>query len=307
MRNIDWRGGLKTGTESRFSARFASIYAIPLAAALFLPMHFRGSGLEQRGIVASIPPGGACDRSSGSPSTCAPADPVAAAAIEKAMTLVGESAVRYGSIKDYTCVLHLRERIGGQLQPARIMEMKARREPFSVYLKFRAPHRGREVLFVDGQHGDKLLARDPGIAGMVLGTLELDPEGMLGQDGGRHPVSHAGIGHMLETISGRWEAELDPAVSRMTIAPGVDLEGRSCTLLEAVHVERRGHFLFAKVRVYIDDEFKLPIRFEAYDWPDSPGAEPPLGEEYHFRDLRVDVGLDASAFHRANPDYCFGE
>lgn len=301
MRNIDWRGGLKAGTESRFSARFASIYALPLAAALFFPMHFRGSGLDQRrGLVASIP--------SDCPSAAkAPADPAAAAAIERAMAIVGESAARYGSIKDYTCVLHLRERSGGQLQPARIMEMKARRDPFSVYLKFRAPHRGREVLFVEGEHGNKLLARDPGIAGMVLGTLELDPEGMLGQDGGRHPVTHAGIGPMLETISGRWQAELDPSESRMTIATGVDLEGKPCTLLEAVHTEHRSYFLFAKVRVYIDEGSGLPIRFEAYDWPETPGAEPPLGEEYHFRDLKVDVGLDASAFRRANPDYCFGE
>lgn len=300
MRIIDLRGGLRTGTESRFSARFASIYALPLAAALFIPMHLRGPGSE-RGVVASIP-----SVAIASPACGAEVDPEASTLIERAKGLIADSVREYESIRDYTCVMHSRESCGGQLQE-RAMELKVRRAPFSVYMKFRAPHAGREVLFVDGERGGKLLARDPGIAGMVLGTLSLAPEGMLGQDGGRHPVTHAGIGHMLETLTERWAAELDPSESRMIITPNATLDGRNGTLLEAIHTEHRGHFLFAKVRVFLDDEFNLPTRFEAYDWPATPGAEPTLGEEYTFRNLAVNVGLPTAAFERGNPDYQFGE
>lgn len=60
------------------------------------------------------------------------------------------------------------------------------------------------------------------------------------------------------------------------------------------------------MKVYIDHELGLPIRFEAYDWPKSAGAEPKLVEEYTYSDLKTDIGLGDADFDAANPHYAFG-
>ena len=62
-------------------------------------------------------------------------------------------------------------------------------------------------------------------------------------------------------------------------------------MIESVHPRKHPHFLFHMVRLYIDHEHGLPIRFEAYDWPKHPGAGPELVEEYTYLNLRTNVGL----------------
>ncbi len=86
----------------------------------------------------------------------------------------------------------------------------------------------------------------------------------------------------------------------MTIGP------RRCTLIESIHPARDDRFLFHKVRVYIDRELGVPIRFEAYDWPKHPGAAPELVEEYSYLDLKLNVGLSEHDFDPNNKAYSFG-
>ena len=77
-------------------------------------------------------------------------------------------------------------------------------------------------------------------------------------------------------------------------------------MIESVHPRRQPGFLFHKVKLYINGELGLPTRFEAYDWPQHPGASPELVEEYTYRDLRTDVGLRDEDFDPANKGYNFG-
>ena len=64
--------------------------------------------------------------------------------------------------------------------------------------------------------------------------------------------------------------------------------------------------MFHRVRLYIDKELGLPIRFEAYDWPKHRGAEPELAEEYTYSELKLNVGLTELDFDVANSAYSFG-
>ncbi len=81
---------------------------------------------------------------------------------------------------------------------------------------------------------------------------------------------------------------------------------RRCTLIESVHPQRGPDFLFHKVKLYIDQEHGLPIRFEAYDWPRQSGASAELLEEYSYLDLKLNVGLHDHDFDPANKQYSFG-
>ena len=72
------------------------------------------------------------------------------------------------------------------------------------------------------------------------------------------------------------------------------------------HPVRRPEFLHYRVRVYIDNELGLPIRFEAYDWPRRARVEPELLEEYSYMHLKLNVGLRDIDFDVANSAYSFG-
>jgi hypothetical protein len=186
------------------------------------------------------------------------------------------------------------------------MTMKVRTRPHSIYLKFQQPNQGREAIFVEGRNEGRVLAHDVGITKFLAGTLSLDPNGARAMEDCRHPITEAGIGMLLETVSKRWAAELKPGESVVHHRENLEIGPHSCSMIESIHPDRRPEFLFHKVRVFIDDQLGLPIRFEAYDWPSSKGHEPELIEEYTYYQLRLNVGLQEPDFDPANESYSFG-
>ena len=100
--------------------------------------------------------------------------------------------------------------------------------------------------------------------------------------------------------------ELNPANTQIVFHPQAKVGDRPCTMIEATHPRRGPQFLFHKVKLYIDKELNLPIRFEAYDWPARPGHEPLLMEEYTYMNLRLNVGLKERDFDPNNAQYSYG-
>ena len=228
-------------------------------------------------------------------------DPIALA--KRAIT---ECHARFAHVRDYTCVFHKRERIGGRLTAPHIMTMKVRTQPTSIYFKFQKPNRGREAIYVAGRHGGRIIAHDVGLGRLVAGTMHLDPRGSMAMEDNRHPITEAGIGLLIETVAKHWARELAPEESRVAIHSHVLVSGHPCTMIESVHPRKRPDFLFHVVKLFIDHEHGLPIRFEAYDWPKLPGAAPDLVEEYTYLNLRTNVGLREEDFDPANAQYSFG-
>ncbi|MFI5460534.1 MAG: DUF1571 domain-containing protein [Isosphaerales bacterium] len=226
--------------------------------------------------------------------------------ITRAIRTIADCQARYHAVEDYTCTFFKRERIGGRLTPVHIMALKIRTNPQSIYLKFQQPARGREAIYVSGRHGGKLLAHDVGLNKLLAGTLQLEPTGARAMEDCRHPITEAGIGPLLATLSKRWAVELDPAESVITFRDDMVIDTRQCTMIESTHPHRQPEFLHHKVRVFIDQEIGLPIRFEAYDWPKHPNSEPDLQEEYTYLNLKLNVGLKDLDFEASNTAYSFG-
>jgi len=225
--------------------------------------------------------------------------------IERAIRLIDECRDRYESVNDYTCTFWKRERISGKLIPAHIMSMKVRTKPQSIYLKFQQPAKGREAIYVAGRHGGKVLAHDVGFNKLIAGTLQLEPTSARAMEDCRHPITEAGIGPLLETVARRWALELNHSESIVSFQD-MNVGDQLCLMIDTTHPERGGDFMFHKVRLYIDKEKGLPVRFEAYDWPKHPGAEPELAEEYTYDDLKLNVGLKDLDFDVGNGSYSFG-
>lgn len=221
-------------------------------------------------------------------------------------------------IRDYTATLIKRERIGGELSDYVTMFIKVRHEqttdgrvvvPFSVYLRFLAPEeiKGREVIYVAGRNDGKLLAQESPntVTGKLFGTTALSPTGMLAMRGNRYPITEIGIETMIRRLMEVARADMKYDEVKIRIIKGAKVGDRLCRCLQVVHPVRRDYFRFHVARVFVDDQLNLPIRYASYDWPDAPGAEPPLLEEYTYMDLKINVGLDDSDFDTTNPDYHF--
>ncbi len=185
------------------------------------------------------------------------------------------------------------------------MAMKVRTKPQSIYLKFQQPAHGREAIYIAGRHGGKVLAHDVGFNKLLAGTLALEPTSSRTMTECRHPITEAGIGPLLDTISKRRALELNPRETVVNFANMLVGE-QHCLMIETTHPEKRPDFMFYRVRLYIDKELALPIRFEAYDWPKRRGTEPDLAEEYTYSDLKLNVGLSDLDFDVANAAYSFG-
>lgn len=225
--------------------------------------------------------------------------------IAQAKAAIASAARTYEGLQDYTCMFFKRERIDGKLTPFNAMQLKARTRPHSLYFKFVRPTPGREAIYVEGSFGGKVVVHDVGIGKLLAGTLKLDPRGSMAMEDNRHPITDAGIGNLIRTVVDAWDKELSPAHSRITIHPNAKVGPRSCVMIESTHSVKKPGFMYHMVKVYIDKEHNLPIRFEAYDWPRG-GKAPELVEEYTYSDLKLNVGLSVRDFDPNNPNYSFG-
>jgi Protein of unknown function (DUF1571) len=226
--------------------------------------------------------------------------------IARALRTMEECRARFDKVKDYTCTFYKRERIDGKLGDLHVMNMKIRNAPRSVYLRFEQPNRGREAIYVEGRNKGRVLAHDIGITKFLAGTLALEPRSSRAMQDCRHPITEAGIGSLIKTVSERWAAELKDSESVVLFDAEMTIGAARCLLIEAIHPEQRPNYVFHKVRLFIDAKLGFPVRFEGYDWPKEQGGEAELVEEYAYHDLKLNVGLADHDFDTANRLYSFG-
>lgn len=218
-------------------------------------------------------------------------------------------------VQDYTALLIKRERVNGVLGPHEYMSAKIRcrkvtngqvTQPLSVYLSFIKPAtvRGREVLYVEGQNNNKLIAHEGGLKGRFLPTVKLPPTGSLAMKGQRYPMTDIGIENMLVKLIQRGEQAraLPDVESELTAAT---LNKRPCTVLTVTQPTKRPDLLFYKAKVYMDNELNIPIRYIAYDWPKQPNGSLEVLEEYNYLNLQLNVGLTDTDFDPNNSKYNF--
>jgi len=136
--------------------------------------------------------------------------------------------------------------------------------------------------------------------------MRLDPTGARAMEGCRHPITSAGIDHLIDTVLERWTAELKAGDTILAFNPRMRLGSRPCLLIEAVHPVKKPEYYTHKVRLFIDAELGIPVRYEAYDWPAKPGATAELIEEYVYDRVELNPGLTDADFDAANPLYAFG-
>jgi hypothetical protein len=219
------------------------------------------------------------------------------------LELAYESREAMKGVKDYQGQFIKQELIGRKLQKS-TMNLKLREEPFSVYLLFAEPNKGREVIFVSGKNKNQLLVHETGIKA-VVGTVSLDPKGDMAMDGNKYPVTMIGMGNMLDKIISQWEGEGKYGETTVQFYPDAMMDKDTpCEVIETTHPQPRDQFKFHKTRLFLHKETRMPRRVEQYGFPGKKG-EAPLVEEYTYSQLKLNVGMTDRDFDTKNPSYAY--
>lgn len=205
------------------------------------------------------------------------------------------------ALKGYECLFSKKEAVGNQMI-AQSIRMKVRHEPFSVYMFFLEPVKGREVIFVEGRNENKLQVHETGLASLI-GTLSLAPNDPRVMAENRYPITKAGIVRMLETVIQQWEQESRYGETEVKYFQDAKLGNTVCRVIESSHPEPRKQFPFQMTRLWIDEKSGLAVRVQQFGFPRQKNARPPVLEDYAFTDIRAEVRLSDRDFDVRNPNY----
>jgi hypothetical protein len=285
--------------------------SLPLVAVLAL-----AAGTVARGQAPAVPPqgpglvpnGDAAKGNAGAGD--ATVATVGAHPLQPALELAqkGLAGLR-GTIKDYSCTVVKRERIDGKLGDHEYMFAKIRHEPFSVYLYFLAPDavKGQEVIYVDGKNDGNMLAHAGSGVRAMMGTVALKPQSMIAMQGNRYAITEIGVENLAKRLVEVAEHDKQFGECEVNFFPNAKVNGRICTCIQVVHPVPRRNFRFHLARVFIDDEYTIPVRYEAYDWPQEAGGQAVLMEEYTYMNVKVNNGFTDADFDPKNTAYKFSK
>ena len=235
--------------------------------------------------------------------------PAAAHPLQPALEVAqkGLAGIR-ANIRDYSCTVVKRERIDGKLGEHEYMFAKIRQQPFSVYLLFLGPDsvKGQEVIYVDGLNDGNMLAHAGSGVRAMVGTVSLKPQSMLAMAGNRYPITELGVENLTKRLIEVAEHDKQFGECDVNFYPNAKVNGRVCTCIQVSHPVPRRNFRFHLARVFIDDELTVPIRYEAYDWPQEQGGQPVLMEEYTYMNMKINNGFTDADFDPRNTAYKFG-
>jgi len=206
-------------------------------------------------------------------------------------------------VDDYQAVFNKQEVVGRALV-THSMDIKLRHRPFSVYLHFRNPSAGREVLYVAGRNQGRLLAHGVGLKS-VVGTLALRPESGRAMAETRYPVTEIGMANMAQKIVAQWERERQFREIEVKYFPNAKLGKVDCRVVQTRHPRPRREFKFHMTRLYVDKKTGFPVRVEQYGFPLRAADRPPLVEQYTYSQIRPQAGLREYDFDPQNTNYGF--
>ncbi len=133
-------------------------------------------------------------------------------------------AERLEHLSGYTAIFRKQERLNDVLVPEQTLAMKVRHRPFAVYLKFLAPKEGKEVVYAEGHHENKVITHTPGVVGWLIPRLAVPPDSPQVLAESRHPVTEAGLANLTKKLIGFRRMDLDDpeAVTILDRATGPD-------------------------------------------------------------------------------------
>ncbi len=217
------------------------------------------------------------------------------------------------TLRDFTCRLVKRERIGGYLQDMHFIDMQVREgvyqdgrilRPLEIYLHFLGPKPvvDRKVLYIEAQNDGQMLVRNGGKHFDYV-IVKLDPNGDTAREESLVPITEIGFNRLLDSminvLKRHQRIDASGQNSRAQRIAGAKINGRTCTVIRITHPEPMQGLVFHQANVFVDDALHVPVRIDYSGWPKSAGRPAPLIAEYTYTDMKLNVGLPDAAFDRA--------
>jgi hypothetical protein len=215
-------------------------------------------------------------------------------------------------IQDFSCRLIKRERIDGELQDYRYIDLLVREprrgegqssRPLGVLMSFLAPAQvaGRKILYVAGENDDKMLVRKGGRRLSYL-VVSVDPCGASARNESQLPITASGyndlLAGMIKSLERQMEADPAGANTRVQQIARARVNDRACSVIRIIHPKQQPELSFHLIDVFLDAQFHLPVRVAAYDWPNETDDAPALLAEYSYVDLQFNQNPSDARFDR---------
>lgn len=218
--------------------------------------------------------------------------------LDQPLHMLYEARKVHQGLRDYTCYLISQEKVKGKLLPENVMLFLCRPQPFSVYMRWMAPKdlAGQEVAYIQGRNKDKMRVHPKKGFPKLVGWVSVDPRDPRVFDHSNHTIHEAGIGNSIEQLIRHVEMERQVNKTQVTLAP-FTYNNRRCDRIELTRTERHANFGCYRTVVYIDQQYKLPVRVENYEWPYQGGpAGGALLESFSYVNLEFNKGYTDAPF-----------
>jgi len=227
-------------------------------------------------------------------------------AIALCRKLLEEARVKLLPVQSASAVFQKQERINDKLQPLNVMDVKVRRTPLAIYMKWHTPEAGQQIIWRENTDEGKILVSPVGWKKKVVPLVKIAPDDDMAKAVSRRPVTNIGIWNFNERITALLNEELvkDPAV-QVHLNEGCELGGRPCYEFSFEHPRMSSIVRFKKVQLFIDKTLAVPIACEHHRWSED-GKDSHLEESYLYKDLALDVALNDADFDPSNPSLAFG-
>lgn len=237
-------------------------------------------------------------------------------ALRLKQSLMMDAKSKLLTIPDYVTTFTRQERVNGKLLSRESTELKVRHSPFSVYMKWNeGSDVGREILFVDGQHDNRMLVKKGGKVGEMLPTFKVEPTSDIAMKENRYPVTTSGLLKLVEKLIeyGNRDLKLEEGVTCQFL-PDQKIDGRMCYVIRTDYGCPEVDPDYRSSLMFVDKSTALPLCVKNYGWSNRCGApescndklsEDTLIEFYAFTGIRYQSRLGEGDFDQANAQYRF--
>ena len=194
------------------------------------------------------------------------------------------------SYRDYTCTFSKQERMGGDLKPEQVMNVKFMDSPFSVTMTWtkNAPTADK-LIYVEGKWDNQMLVKPNLPFAGLIGTVRRPPDGQDARRQSLRTVNQFGMRRSLQSLIDVYAKAAQAGDLGMAFGGYRVVDGRD-TILLIRDLPEKGDYPAARTLTYIDLAYLVPICVEAFD------ANEELNSRYVFSNLRFNVGLTEDAF-----------
>lgn len=210
-----------------------------------------------------------------------------------------EARTALAKVRDYSCHYLFQERGSQGLSPEHTAELYGRTNPRSVAMRVIAPQgaAGAETVYVASRNAGQVRVKPAGAYGAMAWRV-VDTSDSRATLAGRHSAATIGIPAVMERLERLLTVEQQLRNPLSVLQSEYVYAGRPVTRFEIV-AERSHALRYAHtVVVYMDQETKLPVRFEAYDTPKASQIRGDMLECHSFVNVRVNPGVGDSVFDR---------